>query len=180
MKVRIQKHIIEQYGENTLEEIKAGKRKIFLNDKQVPIDDHFRDKRVTETTKVEIRPPVLTKVEKSTSDKRLSEKITTKSQTKDELSSQKRAKKPAEPATPAKIYMLKDYLSTEQIVSIRAGKSNVFVDGLVVKDIDTFVLEPSPDDAKPMLNGNKVLIKVLPKFNGGSNERHRRRIINSR
>lgn len=213
MKQRIRQYILDIFGQKVLDEVLSGKRKVFLNDHELTIDAHFRDKRVTETSKVTFRPPALSLSEKATTDKKIKEKTTTQVNVKLEKEYEKVLEKkglnpkdvvPSKEMTglfkkyagikeeepeavkkgieahkkiaklfpvevPAKTYVLKDYLSTEQIVSIRAGKSNVFVDGIAKSssDLETLKIEPAPDDAKPTLNGNKIDIKVLPRFTGG-------------
>lgn len=138
-KPRITSWIRTNFGEDILEEIKAGKRTIKLNGTELNAKDkNFRDKRVTKTSQVEIIPEPKAITEKD-----------------------KTGLVPVKPE--CKVY-IRDFLTAEQIESVETKNANVFISGLATildKEIQV------DKDANPMFEGKSAIIKVLPQFAPG-------------
>lgn len=167
-RVRIKKYILEKFGKETLEEILSGKKIIVLNDKSVPIDDKFPDKRISPTTKVEIheKKPEPKAVDIKTAIKVLDKEAPAEVHVSTHVPLSEKLNESVTPESKEpKIMRIKDFLTTEQIVAIKSGKANVFVNGSAVKDIETEIT--ANESGEPTIDDKIAVVKVLPKMHGG-------------
>ncbi len=152
-KPRLTSWLKQKFGESILEEIRTGKRTIKFNGTELNANDKsFRDKRVTGTSKVEITPEP--KIIYRDTDSVIMGKEAPKTGIVPRDITQEKD---------PQLYV-KNFLTSDQIKSVKEGKANVFIDGLVTtldKEVEI------DNDTNPTLDGKPVEIKVLPQFELG-------------
>ncbi len=146
-KPRLTSWLKQRFGEGILEELRKGKKTIKFNGNTLnPNDKNFRDKRVTGTTEIEIIHEAEVLRPEPISDKNKTG-LAVKDISKEEKKSE-----------------VQNFLTSDQIKSVKEGKANVFIDGLATtldKELDM------DNNTEPMLDGKRVTIKVLPQFGLG-------------